>query len=151
MTRVATCVVRHNDQLAEPGYEKVRELKHTKHCSLSDTGQWTNQNVVYTRAVPDMFPIAKAMKRGRRPTTNAPGADRIGGPHHHRGRSRANAAARRNNGAIRSRPEQWLKNHHRHYDGSDKNGTGDPQLTYEARRHLTHSPASAGCMGFVLR
>jgi succinate dehydrogenase / fumarate reductase flavoprotein subunit len=35
-----------------------------KRCSLSDTGSWTNQNVVFTKAVQDMFPIAFAVLQG---------------------------------------------------------------------------------------
>ena len=33
-------------------------------CSLSDTGNWTNQNVVFTKALKDMFPLAKAILIG---------------------------------------------------------------------------------------
>ena len=32
-----------------------------KHCALSDTGNWTNQNVVFTKALVDMFPLAKVI------------------------------------------------------------------------------------------
>jgi succinate dehydrogenase / fumarate reductase flavoprotein subunit len=32
--------------------------------SLSDTGQWTNQNVIFAKSVQDMFPIAKAILKG---------------------------------------------------------------------------------------
>jgi succinate dehydrogenase / fumarate reductase flavoprotein subunit len=63
MTKVAT-VVRQNDQLAD-GLEKVKELhERAKRCSLSDTGNWTNQNVVFTKALVDMFPIALAIVQG---------------------------------------------------------------------------------------
>lgn len=63
MTKVAT-VVRQNEQLAE-GLEKVKELyERAKRCSLSDTGNWTNQNVVFTKALVDMFPIALAIVQG---------------------------------------------------------------------------------------
>ena len=63
MTKSAT-VVRRNDQLAE-AYEKVTELhERMQHCSLSDTGNWTNQNVVFTKAVLDMFPLAKTIVKG---------------------------------------------------------------------------------------
>ncbi len=63
MTKAAT-VVRHNNQLAE-AYAKVCELEqHAKRCSLSDTGNWTNQNVVFTKSLRDMFPVAKAIIRG---------------------------------------------------------------------------------------
>ena len=35
-----------------------------RRCSLSDTGNWTNQNVVFTKSVGDMFPIAKLILKG---------------------------------------------------------------------------------------
>ena len=63
MTKVAT-VVRHNNEL-EPAYAKVSELaEKAQHCSLSDTGNWTNQNVVFTMALLDMFPLAKTILQG---------------------------------------------------------------------------------------
>lgn len=63
MTRAAT-VVRRNDQLAE-AYEEVGRLESLwRQCSLSDTGNWTNQNVVFCKAVGDMFPIAKLILKG---------------------------------------------------------------------------------------
>jgi succinate dehydrogenase / fumarate reductase flavoprotein subunit len=63
MTKAAT-VVRFNKQLAE-AYDKVSQLEDRAHrCSLSDTGNWTNQNVVFTKALRDMFPVAKAILRG---------------------------------------------------------------------------------------
>lgn len=63
MTRAAT-VVRRNDQLRD-AIVRVQEL-HQKAaaCSLSDTGSWTNQNVVFTKALQDMFPIALAILKG---------------------------------------------------------------------------------------
>ena len=63
MTQAAT-VVRHNRQLEE-AYGKVCELaERTERCSLSDTGNWTNQTVVFTKASRDMFPLAKTILRG---------------------------------------------------------------------------------------
>jgi succinate dehydrogenase / fumarate reductase flavoprotein subunit len=63
MTKAAT-VVRFNNQLAE-AYDKVCELEaRAKRSSLSDTGNWTNQNVVFTKALRDMFPVAKTILRG---------------------------------------------------------------------------------------
>ena len=63
MTRAAT-VVRRNDQLAE-AYSEVGRLEALwRQCSLSDTGNWTNQNVVFCKAVGDMFPIAKLILKG---------------------------------------------------------------------------------------
>ena len=65
MTAAAT-VVRHNEEL-DRAYEKVLELEaRSKRCSLSDTGAWTNQNLVFARALEDMFPVAKAILRGAR-------------------------------------------------------------------------------------
>ena len=63
MTKAAT-VVRVNSQLKE-AYQKVSELAvRAQLCSLSDTGSWTNQNVVFTKALKDMFPLAKAILLG---------------------------------------------------------------------------------------
>jgi len=63
MTRVAT-VVRRNDQLA-PAYDEVCALEERwRRCSLSDTGNWTNQNVVFTKSLGDMFPLAKLILKG---------------------------------------------------------------------------------------
>jgi succinate dehydrogenase / fumarate reductase flavoprotein subunit len=33
-------------------------------CSLSDTGNWTNQNVVFTKSLRDMFPLARVIVKG---------------------------------------------------------------------------------------
>ncbi len=63
MTRVAT-VVRRNEQLAA-AYEEVCGLADRwKRCAVSDTGNWTNQNVIFTKAVGDMFPVAKLILKG---------------------------------------------------------------------------------------
>ncbi|HEV3344425.1 MAG TPA: succinate dehydrogenase flavoprotein subunit [Pirellulales bacterium] len=63
MTKAST-VVRHNNTLRE-AYGQVSELAvKAERCSLSDTGNWTNQNVVFTKALRDMFPLAKAILKG---------------------------------------------------------------------------------------
>jgi len=63
MTRVAT-VVRRNDQL-EAAYDEVSELEDRwRRCAVSDSGNWTNQNVVFTKSVGDMFPLAKLILKG---------------------------------------------------------------------------------------
>jgi len=63
MTKAAT-VVRHNNILRE-AYTEVQELtERAERCSLSDTGNWTNQNVVFTKALLDMLPIAKTILKG---------------------------------------------------------------------------------------
>jgi len=63
MTRAAT-VVRRNDQLAEAYAEVCQLAERWKQCAVSDTGSWTNQNVVFTKAVGDMFPVAKLILKG---------------------------------------------------------------------------------------
>jgi succinate dehydrogenase / fumarate reductase flavoprotein subunit len=63
MTRAAT-VVRYNNQLAE-AYEKVSAMvERAQRCSLTDAGNWTNQNVIFTKAVQDMIPIAQCILKG---------------------------------------------------------------------------------------
>ena len=63
MTRFAT-VVRRNDQLRD-AIQRVEELHdRSLKVSLSDTGSWTNQNVIFAKSVQDMFPLAKAILLG---------------------------------------------------------------------------------------
>jgi succinate dehydrogenase / fumarate reductase, flavoprotein subunit len=63
MTRAAT-VVRVNSQLSE-AIQHVNELyARAKQCSLSDSGSWTNQNIVFTKALLDMFPVALTILKG---------------------------------------------------------------------------------------
>jgi len=63
MTRAAT-VVRYNKTLTE-ALDEVHKLQdRLRRCSLSDTGNWTNQNVVFTKALRDMIPLAKTILLG---------------------------------------------------------------------------------------
>ncbi|MBM3955388.1 MAG: succinate dehydrogenase flavoprotein subunit [Planctomycetes bacterium] len=63
MTRVAT-VVRRNDQLAA-AYDEVCTLEERwTRSAVSDTGNWTNQNVTFTKSLGDMFPLAKIILKG---------------------------------------------------------------------------------------
>lgn len=63
MTRTAT-VVRENKQLQD-AIDKVGELhERAKRVSLSDHGNWTNQNVIFAKSVQDMFPLAKVILQG---------------------------------------------------------------------------------------
>ena len=63
MTRSAT-VVRHNKEL-EAAYGKVSELdQQARRCAIVDKSTWANQNVVFARALKDMFPLAKAILKG---------------------------------------------------------------------------------------
>jgi succinate dehydrogenase / fumarate reductase flavoprotein subunit len=63
MTRVAT-VVRRNDQLAAAYGEVCTLEERWRRCGLSDTGNWTNQNVVFAKSLGDMFPVAKLILKG---------------------------------------------------------------------------------------
>lgn len=63
MTRSAT-VVRRNDQLRE-AIAQVDDLhQRAMRVSLSDGGNWTNQNVIFAKAVQDMIPVAKTLLHG---------------------------------------------------------------------------------------
>lgn len=73
MTRAAT-VVRRNDQL-DNAIQSVSELhERAFKCSLSDSGSWSNQNVVFTKALLDMFPVAKSILLGARQRDECRGA-----------------------------------------------------------------------------
>ncbi len=73
MTKAAT-VVRNNAQL-DDAIETVNELAaRAEKCSLSDSGNWTNQNVVFTKSLLDMFPIAKTILKGARQRDECRGA-----------------------------------------------------------------------------
>lgn len=73
MTKSAT-VVRHNDEL-DWAYQQVQDLEdRARLASLSDTGNWTNQNVIFTRALLDMFPLAKTILKGARQRDECRGA-----------------------------------------------------------------------------
>ncbi len=63
MTRAAT-VVRHNDEM-KTAYGEVCQLQEqAKTCAPTDRSEWTNQNVVFIRALQDMFPLAKTILKG---------------------------------------------------------------------------------------
>ncbi|MCH9001062.1 MAG: succinate dehydrogenase flavoprotein subunit [Planctomycetes bacterium] len=63
MTRNVT-VVRNNKDL-QTTLDKIDEIaERYKKVSLSDTGNWTNQNLSFTRAVGDMILIAKVIAQG---------------------------------------------------------------------------------------
>ena len=73
MTKAAT-VVRRNSQLDE-AYRVVDDLhQKARNCSLSDSGSWTNQNVIFAKALQDMFPIAKSILKGARQRDECRGA-----------------------------------------------------------------------------
>jgi succinate dehydrogenase / fumarate reductase flavoprotein subunit len=129
MTKTAT-VVRVNSQLRE-AYQKVSELTvRAQHCSLSDTGNWTNQNVVFTKALRDMFPLAKAILLGAlqrdecrgahfKPEFSMPGIE-AGSPAEHR------RAAEQWCDRFEENTRKWLKT-----TVATLSPEGEPQLTYE--------------------
>ncbi|MGI9427883.1 MAG: FAD-binding protein, partial [Bythopirellula sp.] len=129
MTKAAT-VVRHNDQL-QAALEKVHELtERVQQCSLSDTGNWTNQNVIFTKALRDMFPIAKAILQGAlardecrgahfKPAFEMPGVE-ADDPAERRRQAEAWCDA------FEAKNQKWLKTTIAKFDKS-----GEPTLSYE--------------------
>ena len=129
MTKAAT-VVRDNEQL-KAGIEKVNELcERANNCQLSDTGSWTNQNVTFTRALRDMFPIAKAILHG------ALARDECRGAHYKPnfempGIEATDPAQRRREAEkwcddFEAKNKKWLKSTIASFDAS-----GEPTLSYE--------------------
>ena len=129
MTRSAL-VVRRNDQIEE-GLAKVNELcERAQRCSLSDTGAWTNQNVVFTKALRDMFPLAKALLKGAlardecrgahfKPDFSMPGIE-ADDPAERRRQAEAWCDA------FEAKNEKWLKSTIATFDDQ-----GEPTLSYE--------------------
>jgi len=73
MTSAAT-VVRHNSDL-DKAYGEVQALEdRARRCALSDIGTWTNQNLLFARALGDMFPLAKTILKGARARNECRGA-----------------------------------------------------------------------------
>jgi succinate dehydrogenase / fumarate reductase flavoprotein subunit len=129
MTRAAT-VVRRNSQLEE-AIEAVGKLaERAQKCSLSDTGAWTNQNVVYTKALQDMFPIAKAILKGALARDECRGA-------HYKPDFEAAGITAEDPAERKRQAEQWCdkfeeKNHKwLKTTIATVDSTGEPQLSYE--------------------
>jgi succinate dehydrogenase / fumarate reductase flavoprotein subunit len=128
MTKVAT-VVRHNKSLQD-AYDKVCELSdRAQRCSLSDTGNWTNQNVVFTKSLVDMFPLAKTILLGALQRDECRGAHFK--PEFARGGIEADDPAERRRQAeawcdeFEENNRKWLKSTVASWDGDQ------PQLAYE--------------------
>jgi succinate dehydrogenase / fumarate reductase flavoprotein subunit len=129
MTEAAT-VVRDNGQMAE-ALSKVADLsERVQRCSLSDTGNWTNQNVLFTKSLKDMFPLAKALLKG------ALARDECRGAHYKPefempGIESDDPAERRRQAnawcdAFDAKNKKWLKSTIATFDKS-----GEPTLSYE--------------------
>lgn len=129
MTRAAT-VVRNNNQLKD-ALHKVNELaERVQNCSLSDTGAWTNQNVLFTKSLRDMFPLAKIILQGAlardecrgahyKPKFEMPGIDG-GSPRERREQAEAWCDA------FEAKNRKWLKTTVASVDQA-----GNPTLHYE--------------------
>lgn len=129
MTKAAQ-VVRHNDQL-RTAIEKVSELaERAKRCSLSDTGNWTNQNVMFTKVLVDMFPIAKAILKGALARDECRGA-------HYKPAFNMPGLTAEDPGERRRQAEQWCETFERKNDKWLKTTIatvdphGEPHLTYQ--------------------
>lgn len=130
MTRVAT-VVRRNDQLAE-AIGKVDELhERAKKVSLSDTGSWTNQNVIFAKSVQDMFPIAKCILKGALQRDECRGA-------HFKPEFQKQSLTAEDPASRREQAEKWCdefdQNNQKYLKSTVarwESSTDQPQLTYE--------------------
>ncbi len=128
MTRAAT-VVRSNQQL-DDAYATVDDLhKRALACSLSDTGSWTNQNLIFTKALQDMFPVAKCILKGARQRDECRGA-------HFKPDFSMPSLTHEEPAARRREAEQWCdafeENNNRFLKSSIATLKGDhPEITYE--------------------
>ena len=130
MTAAAT-VVRQNDKLTE-AYGEVSELQRQAHdCSLSDTGTWANQNLIFVRVLQDMFPLAKTILKGALARDECRGAHYK--PEFAMPEVDAEDPAERRRQAedwcerFRRNNRKWLKS-----TVADLSADGEPQLSYEA-------------------
>ncbi len=128
MTRAAT-VVRSNPQL-DDAYIKVDELhQRVAKCSMADTGSWTNQNVIFTKSLQDMFPIAKAILKGARMRDECRGA-------HYKPEFAMPSLVEEDPVGRRKEAERWCdrfeENNKKFLKSSIATCTGnDPVITYE--------------------
>lgn len=146
MTRAAT-VVRRNDQL-DDAYGKVDELhKRALASSLTDAGSWSNQNVIFTKALQDMFPIAKSILKGARMRDECRGA-------HYKPEFAMPSLTAEEPAARRAEAEQWCdrfeKNNAKFLKSSISTLKGmDPEITYEDvdTGNITPRPRLYGLVG----
>lgn len=129
MTKAAT-VVRRNEQL-EKAYETVCDLaERAKKSSLADTGSWTNQNVVFTKSLIDMFPLAKALVKGALQRDECRGA-------HYKPDFAMPPLQSTDDAGRRQEAEKWCDKFQANIDKWLKTTvadltTGEPKITYEA-------------------
>jgi len=129
MTKAAT-VVRHNKDL-EAAYQTVSDLtEQAATCSLSDTGNWTNQNLAFTKSLQDMFPLAKTILKGALQRDECRGAHfkpEFAMP----GIECEDPAEQRREAEVwcdqfEKKNQRWLKS-----TVAELDDAGEPQLTYE--------------------
>jgi succinate dehydrogenase / fumarate reductase flavoprotein subunit len=129
MTKAAT-VVRRNEQL-EKAYETVCDLaERANKSSLADTGSWTNQNVVFTKSLIDMFPLAKALVKGALQRDECRGA-------HYKPDFAMPPLQSTDDAGRRQEAEKWCDKFQANIDKWLKTTvadltTGEPKITYEA-------------------
>ncbi len=129
MTRTAT-VVRNNGDLSRAVVQVAEQAERMQRAALSDTGSWTNQNVVFTKALRDMFPVARAILKG------ALQRDECRGAHYKPdfslpGLEQTEPVARRREAEawvrkFEENTQRWLKS-----TVATVGADGDPQLSYE--------------------
>ncbi|PHR92788.1 MAG: succinate dehydrogenase flavoprotein subunit [Blastopirellula sp.] len=130
MTKAAT-VVRNNADL-EKAYGTVSDLtQRAAKCSLSDTGNWTNQNVMFTKALQDMFPLAKTILKGALQRDECRGA-------HYKPEFEMPGLDAKDLGEKRKQAEVWCDKFEKNLDKFLKStiavckDDGEPELSYEA-------------------
>ncbi len=130
MTRVAT-VVRRNDQLSD-AIERVNDLhSRAMNVSLSDSGSWSNQNVIFAKSLQDMFPIAKTILLGALKRDECRGA-------HFKPDFQKPPLTAQDPAGRRLQAEQWCDEFERNNQkylkstiASWNHGKSAPELTYE--------------------
>jgi succinate dehydrogenase / fumarate reductase flavoprotein subunit len=129
MTRAAT-VVRHNPDL-QHAYGRVCQLEEqARRASLSDCGNWANQNAIFARAVEDMFPLAKTILKGALVRDECRGA-------HYKPEFALPDVDAENPAERRRQAENWCRQFERNNEKWLKTTVaslaqdGDPQLAYE--------------------
>ncbi|MCC9602915.1 succinate dehydrogenase flavoprotein subunit [Stieleria sp. JC731] len=125
MTRAAT-VVRRNDQLKE-AIDTVNDLhERAMKVNLSDTGSWSNQNVLFSKSLQDMFPIAKCILQGALQRDECRGA-------HYKPEFQKPSLTAEDPAERRKQAEQWL-------DEFDKNNEKFLKSTIADYDHATMKP-----------
>ena len=128
MTKAAT-VVRRNDQL-EKAIQTVNDLcQRANKCGLSDSGNWTNQNVMFAKALIDMFPLAKTILKGALQRDECRGA-------HYKPEFQMPSLAAEDPAEKQKEAEQWCDKFEKNADKWLKSTVaeykdGEPHLTYE--------------------